>query len=83
MTQIETTEVAYLLTPKDEIVHPIMSLKDGYGGHYHIWTKKGCYYWGVQIEARYITEGENSPKIRECSHIPPNVHRILKELPVL
>jgi len=80
---VETLPTGYILNSKD-IVHPQRSYYDPEGEcHFHIWADKRCYYWGIEIEARYTGLGEGTPKIRRCEHISPKVHAIFKELPLL
>ena len=81
MKKIETLTTGYLLDG-GEAIHPIYSMADAYC-RLHIWANKRCYHWGIEIEPRYTGLGEGTPKIRECTHIPPNVHTVLKDLPLL
>lgn len=81
MNKTKTLTTGYLESG-GKAIHPIISMSDGYS-KLHIWAEQRCYHWGLEIEARYTGVGEGTPIIRECSHIPPNVHVALKELPLL
>lgn len=80
---LPTFDVVFLLG-SDTPIEPVLSIGEPYG-RYHIWADRNCYHWGVEIEARYIgLDDEKSPKVRECSHIPPMIHEMLRDrLPIL
>ena len=80
--KIDTLPTGYTLDRK--VIHPQHSYYDPEGEmNFHIWAEQRSYHWGVEIEARYTGLGEGTPKIRPCNHIPPKLHTILKELPLL
>jgi hypothetical protein len=81
--KIGTLPTGYILNSK-KIVHPHHSYYDPeMENNFHIWSEGRCYYWGVEIEARYTGYGEGTPQIRPCEHVGPKLHVILQELPLL